>query len=282
MIDPELEITEDGSFTLRHPVIGDTYHSTRGAVGEAMHVFIRNGFRHWLEENGTPQMTANTASATGMAGTGPGTGTSCPASQQDIAAYPKCNGITDRGINSITNPEHISGGNASAAANAAPLRIFEMGFGSGLNAWLTLQEASAAKIRVEYHTLELFPISEEAARRLNYSPDPLFMELHTAPWGSATPIGEYFIIKKNATSLLDYNFDTIFDIIYFDAFAPDTQPELWSEEVFRRLYDATAERGILVTYSSKGLVKRGLRAAGWNVSRIEGALGKRHMLRAVK
>ncbi len=212
-ISPSLETTDDGSHTLRHPLLGDTYHSLRGAVGEALHVFIRSGFDYLPKQE---------------------------------------------------------------------LRVLEMGFGSGLNAWLTLQEAEAQDKKVEYHTLELYPIAEETARQLNYTDSPLFMALHKAPWGEKTAISDRFTIKKNRISLLDTEFDTIFDVVYFDAFSPDTQGELWSEEVFRRLYEATVEGGVLVTYSSKGEVKRALRGAGWTVERLPGALGKRHMLRAVK
>lgn len=98
------------------------------------------------------------------------------------------------------------------------------------------------------------------------------------------PVGidERFTLKKVEAALEDYRFDTTFDLVYFDAFAPDTQPELWSKELFARLYACLAPGGTLVTYSAKGLVKENLRAAGFEVRRLPGALGKRHMVRAVK
>ena len=108
------------------------------------------------------------------------------------------------------------------------------------------------------------------------------MALHQAPWNEAVPATESFSLKKVAASLLNYRFDTTFDLVYFDAFAPDTQPELWTADVFRRIFDILSEGGLLVTYSAKGTVKRNLREAGFDVKRLPGALGKRHMVRAVR
>ena len=144
------------------------------------------------------------------------------------------------------------------------VHILEAGFGSGLNAWLTLREA------------------EESGRTLRYADDPLFGALHRAPWGEPTEITPRFRLEKRAEDLVFARMDAIFDIIYFDAFAPDTQPELWTEGLFRKLFAQTAPGGALVTYSAKGTVKRALRAAGYEVTRLPGAPGKRHMVRAVR
>lgn len=217
-IRPDILPTDDGSYTLRHPVLGDTYHSTRGAVGEAEHVFILNGF--------------------------------------------------DR----IEKP-HI--------------RLFEMGFGSGLNALLTLKRARERGKTVDYRAAELYPVDPKTAAQLNYTAenDPLrdaFLTMHASPWETPVQIDSHFRLTKQQKSLPEIEFDTIFDVVYFDAFAPDTQPELWTAEIFRKLYEQTAPGGILVTYSAKGTVKEALRAAGYEVGRLPGALGKRHMLRAEK
>ena len=217
-ITPEILLSEDGSHTLRHPVLGDPYHSTRGAVGESEHVFIHAGF------------------------------------------------------DCIEKP-HI--------------RIFEMGFGSGLNALLTLKRAYETGKTVEYHTVELYPIAWETIEQLNHliPDDPLYdayIKMHRSPWGIPVEINERFRLTKLEKSLAEIEFDTIFDVIYFDAFAPDTQPELWTTDIFRNLYNHTAEGGVLVTYSAKGTVKAALRSAGYEVRRLPGALGKRHMLRAEK
>ena len=108
------------------------------------------------------------------------------------------------------------------------------------------------------------------------------MPMHEAPWGAWTEIAPHFRLKKIEASLPGYRFDDTFDLIYFDAFAPDTQPEMWSREIFAHLCDRLSPGGVLVTYSAKGTVKENLRAAGFDVRRLPGALGKRHMIRAVK
>ena len=128
----------------------------------------------------------------------------------------------------------------------------------------------------------LYGLGALSAAQLSYGADRLFMALHEAPWNVPARITERFRIRKVETSLQDYEFDTTFDLVYFDAFAPDTQPELWTADVFRRIFDILSEGGLLVTYSAKGTVKRNLREAGFDVKRLPGALGKRHMVRAVR
>lgn len=223
MAHPYIEKTGDGSDTLRHPATGETYHSSRGAVTESMHVFISRGLA----------CAASTALA-------------------------------------------------SACASAPRLSVVEMGFGSGLNAWLTLDYARANGIGIDYMGVELHPIPAETARRLNYTRDPLFMAMHEAPWETETEIAPGFRLLKTEADFAALEFNRKFDVAYFDAFAPDTQPELWTEEIFSRLHKAINPGGILVTYSAKGSVKRALGSAGFEAERLPGAPGKRHMLRAVK
>ena len=162
------------------------------------------------------------------------------------------------------------------------VRILEAGFGSGLNAWLTLREAEREGRTVHYTAIEAYPVAPETIERLHYTDDPRFLSLHRAPWGTETTITPRFHLEKRAEDLLTVHTERMFDLIYFDAFAPDTQPELWTEELFRRLFDRTAPGGALVTYSSKGTVKQALRRAGYEVTRLPGAPGKRHMVRAVR
>lgn len=162
------------------------------------------------------------------------------------------------------------------------LRIFEAGFGSGLNALLTARRAESLRQRVEYHTVELYPVAAEVVAGLDYGDPELLQKLHAAPWGEPSRVTPWFSIRKEAVSLLEYPFAEGIDLVYFDAFAPDAQPELWSETVFRTLRENMIPGGALVTYSAKGMVKENLRAAGFTVQRLPGALGKRHMLRALK
>jgi tRNA U34 5-methylaminomethyl-2-thiouridine-forming methyltransferase MnmC len=214
---PTIEITADGSATLRSPHHGDTYHSLRGAVGESRHVFIEAGFSQ-----------------------------------------------------SVGNP----------------VRVLEMGLGTGLNAWLTLEEAGLTGRRVNYTAVELYPVPQEVAVRLGYTADPRFEAMHAAPWDEWSEPAKGFRLKKLKGAMADVlasrDFSATFDLVYWDAFAPDTQPELWTAELFAQVFRATAPGGALVTYSSKGDVRRALQEAGWSVERLPGALGKRHMLRAHK
>ena len=162
------------------------------------------------------------------------------------------------------------------------VRILEIGFGSGLNALLTLHAAEKSGRVVNYTAIELYPLSCETASEMEYAADPIFMHLHEASWDEPNQITPWFKLTKIDGDLVNTHFNTTFDIVYFDAFAPDSQPELWSEDIFRRIYNALSTRGILLTYSAKGDVKRALRGAGFEVKRLEGAPGKRHMVMAIK
>lgn len=168
------------------------------------------------------------------------------------------------------------------------LNVFEMGFGTGLNALLTALRAEEAKRHVFYNVVEFYPLQEAEWTALNYgavlNSQSLFEQIHTAPWNETIATTPAFTIKKQQTSLLDWEPDEglQYHLVYFDAFAPDDQPELWTEEIFRKLYNCMHPNGILVTYCAKGYVRRNMMAAGFTVERIPGPPGKRQMLRAVK
>ncbi|MFA8433023.1 MAG: tRNA (5-methylaminomethyl-2-thiouridine)(34)-methyltransferase MnmD [Marinifilaceae bacterium] len=172
-------------------------------------------------------------------------------------------------------------------SNKDPIRILEIGFGTGLNAYLTLIEGEKSKRQVEYHSIELYPIEQEHLEKLNY-PDQidypnrqLFYQMHQAEWNKTIEITPGFHLHKIQGDLTKQIFDGNYDVVYFDAFAPDIQPELWKEEVFQKIHDAMAPDSILTTYSTKGIVKRALRATGFKVKRLPGPPGKREMLRAL-
>lgn len=163
--------------------------------------------------------------------------------------------------------------------------LLEMGFGSGLNALLSLLYGAGHDMRIVYHAVELYPIEPSHAVLFGYDKavdcDPaLFAALHEAPWGEATAITDRFTLCKIHRPIESYPFDTLYDIVYWDAFAPDNAEGQWSAELFGRLHESMSEEGILVTYCSKGTVKRALRQAGFTVERLPGAPGKRHMVRA--
>lgn len=174
----------------------------------------------------------------------------------------------------------------------APLSILEMGFGTGLNALLTYIEAEKYNIPVHYTTLERFPLNENEIQHLNYCtqlnrPDliPLFNILHTSAWEENIVISPTFTLKKINRNLLNLNLNAYpshYHIIYYDAFAPSAQPELWTQEIFEKLYSVMHTNGVLVTYCSKGDVRRAMLAAGFMVEKLPGPPYKREMLRAIK
>jgi len=164
-----------------------------------------------------------------------------------------------------------------------PLRIFEMGFGSGLNALLTALEAQKCLRPVHYVSVEAFPLQAQETALLNYGreldAEGLFNELQAAPWEQNNIINEWVTLRKEHKELQRFS-AAPFHVIYYDAFAPAAQPELWTEERFRQLYDLLLPGGLLSTYCSKGTVRRAMIAAGFEVEKLPGPPGKREMVRA--
>jgi tRNA U34 5-methylaminomethyl-2-thiouridine-forming methyltransferase MnmC len=166
------------------------------------------------------------------------------------------------------------------------IRILEMGFGTGLNALLTLKEIENLNFSVHYTALELSPLEQQQAALLNYCEqlsrkdlESFFIKLHTSEWEKDNSITPNSILHKTNVSLLNYSTTDHYHLVYYDAFAPAAQPELWTREVFEKLNGMMAPGGILVTYCSKGDVRKALLGAGFSVERIPGPKGKREMLR---
>lgn len=215
----ELKITEDGSHTLFVPGLNEHYHSTHGAIQEALHVYLEAGFNH-----------------------------------------------------SVENPIHV----------------LEIGFGTGLNCLLTFLEAEKQNRKVIYHSIELYPIEKEEIDHLNYMelisnpPKDIFHKLHEIKWNKEMQLSDNFTLHKLQGDLRDFNFPGEYHLVYFDAFAPDIQPDLWTQKVFENINTKLHENAILTTYCTKGIVKRALRGAGFKIKRLPGPPGKRQMLRATK
>ena len=171
---------------------------------------------------------------------------------------------------------------------ANPVKIFEIGFGTGLNALLTALECSADKRIVDYTSVEKYPLTQDVTKLLNYKDftgtdgDRLFNLIHSAHWEATQEISPTFSIKKINADLTKAHFDGSYDLVYFDAFGPDKQPEMWNRDIFGMISSLMAKNGILVTYSAKGEVKRNLRANGFEVSFLPGPPGKREIIRAIK
>ena len=169
------------------------------------------------------------------------------------------------------------------------LHVFEMGFGTGLNALLSLQTAIQHQQKIICNAIELFPLEKEIYEQLNYaeqlnnqSLQAYFTKMHLCNWEEDVQIHPLFTLHKSIVSLTDFTTTEQFDLIYFDAFDPAAQPELWTESIFKRLFSILAKDGVLVTYSSKGDVRRAMQAAGFKVEKLKGPQGKREMVRAVK
>lgn len=172
-------------------------------------------------------------------------------------------------------------------------RILEIGFGTGLNAFLTLLSSNETGKQIHYTGLELYPLDWEVVSELKYTDNPLFCRLHTAPWEEEVKITPDFTLLKQKTDFTKiYNRASHqgeesnqgqYDVIYFDAFAPEKQPEMWEQQLFDYLYVITNTGGALTTYCAKGVVRRMLQQAGFTVERLPGPPGgKREILRATK
>jgi tRNA U34 5-methylaminomethyl-2-thiouridine-forming methyltransferase MnmC len=171
--------------------------------------------------------------------------------------------------------------------NDYQIKILEIGFGTGLNALLSYIEAEKRQLKIYYETVELFPLNEQEVLSLNYCnvlnrPDLqlIFEQLHSCEWEKEIQLPPFLKFQKTKSNLSDFKPIKLFELIYFDAFDPNVQPELWTKEIFEKLFSMLVPNGILVTYSSKGDVRRALQSARFTVEKIPGPKGKREMIRA--
>ena len=201
--------------------------------------------------------------------------------------------IYHSGNGAIQESAHVfvhSGFEYALQAFGNKLRIFEVGFGTGLNALLTVIEAKKQEIDVYYETIEQYPVPIEVVKELNYTAilenekyRPPFHSMHLSNWNTENSISPYFLFKKNQADFLNFEMPTgAFHLIYFDAFAPENQPEMWTVEVIKKLNQALVPSGILVSYCSKSAFRKTLAEAGFMVEKLPGPPGKREMVRAHK
>ncbi len=242
-------LSEDSSPTLFSEVFGESYRSASGAVTESEYLFLRNGLLRHLELRNT---------------------------SADFHPSP-------------------------AIATDNTVRILEYGFGTGLNALVTAAAAARGGLPdgtvIEYTSLDLYPLDEEKCSSLRYDIDcpggctPLLQAIHAVPWDEGfTSILPNFLLRKLKVDFLKYNplEDNIFsseqwiDVVYFDPFSPECEPECWTERIFSRIAAAMRPLAVLTTYSAKGDVKRALRSTGLTVRRIPGTGRKRHNLIAIR
>ena len=212
--------TKDGSNTVIHEQIQETYHSIHGAEQESRHVFIQHGLAHI-------------------------------ANQQDI-------------------------------------KVFEMGFGTGLNALLAYEYATKQQIKIDYYSIEAYPLSPEQASQLEYDhlieDHSVFKKLHEANWNEMHTISAYFNLHKidGFVEHTDFSFLPLIDVIFYDAFAPSAQAHLWENDILEKMNALLRPNGLLSTYCAKGQFKRNLKAVGFEVKGVPGPPGKREMTLAYK
>jgi tRNA U34 5-methylaminomethyl-2-thiouridine-forming methyltransferase MnmC len=176
------------------------------------------------------------------------------------------------------------------AGKVSEVNVLEIGFGTGLNALLTVLEAKKRKQMVRYVGVEPEPLPPELLAGLNFADqiggteaEGYFRKMHAQDWEQPRFLSDYFILNKIRARLEDLTLGSgKFHLIYFDAFGPDVQPELWTTEIFAKMAQCLLPDGVLVTYSCKGSVKRALKAAGFSIGKLPGPAGKREVLRAVK
>ncbi|MHA7943297.1 tRNA (5-methylaminomethyl-2-thiouridine)(34)-methyltransferase MnmD [Formosa sp. 3Alg 14/1] len=169
------------------------------------------------------------------------------------------------------------------------LSVLEIGFGTGLNAFLTCLHAESLHCKIKYTGVEAYPVTSEHLQHINYSKEILsgtqesvFNTLHDVSWEVMHDITSKFSLLKQEKTFNDITDEALYDLVFFDAFGPRVQPELWGEAVFKIMYKALKPGGVLVTYSAQGNARRAMQTVGFLVDRIPGPPGKREMLRANK
>ena len=169
------------------------------------------------------------------------------------------------------------------------IKVLEIGFGTGLNALITLLESSKLDLTITYRGVEAYPVSAEELSQLNYVSElraedfqEQFQKMHQSSWEENILISDRFTLYKELIDFREINAQNCYDLVYFDAFGARVQPELWTEEVFTIMYKALNKGGVLVTYAAKGSVRRAMQKVGFEVERLPGPPGKREMLRATK
>ena len=189
----------------------------------------------------------------------------------------------------LTESQHIFIDMGLKHSTVPSPRILEIGLGTGLNCFLTLLTAEETERHIHYTGIERYPLDMETISKLDYPSlihkghETDYFAIHQTPWEKDVELSPWFTLHKLEGDFTCYTFDKGYDIIYFDAFAPEKQPEMWEQSLFDKLYHVLNEGGILTTYCAKGVVRRMLQTAGFKVERLPGPpRGKREILRATK
>ena len=189
----------------------------------------------------------------------------------------------------IQEAKHVFIENGLSLFQDKSIAILEIGFGTGLNAFITFLESKKLNIAADYVGVEAYPVSATEILSMNYvneldakAENQIFEQMHTSNWEEKTAISNTFSLTKRKQFFVDIEDVAQFDLIYFDAFGYRVQPELWSTEIFQKMYNALKPNGVLVTYAARGVVKRSMIEVGFTVEKLPGPPGKREMFRATK
>jgi tRNA U34 5-methylaminomethyl-2-thiouridine-forming methyltransferase MnmC len=189
----------------------------------------------------------------------------------------------------IQEAQHVFIKNGLTLFKNKPISILEIGFGTGLNAFITFLEAKKLGLIIDYVAVEGYPISQEEVRNMNYvseleaeSHADIFEKMHNCHWEEKTCLESDFILTKRKQFFHEIKEIESFDLIYFDAFGYRVQPELWTLEIFKIMFKALNKNGILVTYAARSIIKKNMIEAGFTVEKLQGPPGKREMFRASK
>lgn len=189
----------------------------------------------------------------------------------------------------IQEAKHVFIQNGLALFQGQSVSILEIGFGTGLNAFITFLEAKGYQQQIDYTGVEAFPVSNEDVLKMNYvdqleasSHEAVFLKMHQCSWNQPYDLDEDFKLTKQNKKFQEISDENKYDLIYFDAFGFRVQPELWSLELFQIMHSALRHRGVLVTYACRSIIKKNMLDAGFTVEKLKGPPGKREMLRGRK
>lgn len=189
----------------------------------------------------------------------------------------------------IQEAKHVFIKNGLSLFANQKISILEIGFGTGLNCFITFLEAPKMNLAIDYVGVEAYPLATEEVKKMNYVAQleaddysDVFNKMHQQDWEIKDESSPEFSLTKRKQFFNEIHDENKFDLIYFDAFGARVQPELWTEEIFEKMYNALKPDGVLVTYSAKGSVRRAMLAVGFLVEKLPGPPGKREMLRAIK
>ncbi|MRX68766.1 tRNA U34 5-methylaminomethyl-2-thiouridine-forming methyltransferase MnmC [Flavobacterium resistens] len=189
----------------------------------------------------------------------------------------------------IQEAKHVFIKNGLSLFEDKPVTILEIGFGTGLNAFITFLESENKQQTIDYVGVEAYPVNAEEVLAMNYVAelealefDNIFEKMHKSEWNQKTELSDKFWLTKRKQFFDEIDDFEIFDLIYFDAFGYRVQPELWSTEIFQKMYNSLKPNGVLVTYAARGVVKRSMISVGFRVEKLAGPPGKREMFRAFK